>query len=271
MGDENSSFTSTNTTNPIPTPPLTDLSPYYLHPSDNPGALITSVLLTHENYTEWSTELQNSLQAKKKTGFIDGTIAKPKTEPDLTRWLAANSMIVGWIRTSIDSKVRSTVTHFMKLTSFGKLYASASPSRMAPACINYKMRSRILILRKKEKTKVHKFLFGLDDSRFSSIRSRITDEEPLPNINIVYSCVIREEHNMVVLAAGRQREIMHQLDILSNLVQEYVAERSRTDSDRTNSATQNLGPSTVPVLVALARPLAVSAFLHTISNSCCNS
>ena len=85
-------------------------SPYYLHPSDNPGALITSVLLTHENYTEWSTELRNSLQAKQKTGFIDGTIPKPEDDPELSRWLAANSMIVGWIRTSIDSKIRSTIT-----------------------------------------------------------------------------------------------------------------------------------------------------------------
>lgn len=33
-------------------------SPYYLHPSDNPGALITSVLLRGDNYTEWATELR---------------------------------------------------------------------------------------------------------------------------------------------------------------------------------------------------------------------
>ena len=87
-------------------------SPYHLHPSDNPGALITFVLLTHDNYPEWSTELCNSLQAKQKTGFIDGVITKPVDDhPDLGSWLAANSMIVDWIRTSIDAKVRSTVTH----------------------------------------------------------------------------------------------------------------------------------------------------------------
>ena len=59
-------------------------SPYYLHPSDNPGALITSVLLNGENYSEWSTELRNSLQAKQKIGFIDGTISKPDSDPDLS-------------------------------------------------------------------------------------------------------------------------------------------------------------------------------------------
>ena len=104
------STATSSSTNPTP-PNVIDASPYYLAPSDNLGALITSVLLTHENYSEWSTELRNSLQAKRKTGFIDGTIVKPETEPDLSRWLATNSMIVGWIRTSIDSKVRSTVTH----------------------------------------------------------------------------------------------------------------------------------------------------------------
>lgn len=37
-------------------------------------------------------------------------ITKPSAEPDLSRWLATNSMLVGWIRTSIGPKIRSTVT-----------------------------------------------------------------------------------------------------------------------------------------------------------------
>lgn len=84
---------------------------FSLHPNDNPGALISSVILKEDNYPEWSTELRNSLQAKRKLGFIDGTLTKPATEPDLSMWLAANSMIIGWIRTSIDPKIRSTVTY----------------------------------------------------------------------------------------------------------------------------------------------------------------
>lgn len=51
------------------------------------------------------------MQAKQKTGFIDGIILKPVDGPDVPRWLAANSMIVGWIRMSIDPKLRSTVAH----------------------------------------------------------------------------------------------------------------------------------------------------------------
>lgn len=84
---------------------------FSLHPSDNPGALISSVVLKEENYLEWSTELRNSLQAKKKIRFIDGTLTKPVAEPDLSSWLAANSMTVGWIQTSIDPKIHSTVAY----------------------------------------------------------------------------------------------------------------------------------------------------------------
>jgi len=85
-------------------------NPYLLSSSDNPGSLISFVVLKEDNYPEWATELRNSLQAKKKLGFIDGTTLKPEAEHERSQWLAANSMIVGWIRTSIDPKIRSTVS-----------------------------------------------------------------------------------------------------------------------------------------------------------------
>ncbi|KAF8111373.1 hypothetical protein N665_0076s0346 [Sinapis alba] len=55
----------------------------------------------------------------------------------------------------------------------------------------------------------------------------------------------------VALVAGRQRQIMLQVDKLSNLLHQYVGETSRTERD-SNSTTQNLAPSTVPVLLAFA-------------------
>lgn len=90
MGDDNSSSTDASNL-PLAAPSaVTASSPYHLHPSGNPWSLITSFLLSSDNYSEWSTELQNSLQAKQKTGFIDGTIPKPDTDPDISLWLAVN-------------------------------------------------------------------------------------------------------------------------------------------------------------------------------------
>lgn len=87
------------------------VSHYSLLSSDNPGAMITSVQLTGENYNEWATKMLNALQAKRKTGFVDGTVPKPaEGSADLESWLSVNSMIVGWTMTSIEPRVRSTVT-----------------------------------------------------------------------------------------------------------------------------------------------------------------
>lgn len=216
------------------TPAITaDSSPYYLHPSDNPGALITSVLLRGDNYTEWATELSNSIQAKRKLGFLNGSIPKPTTEPDISRWLATNSMLVGWIRTSIDPKIHSTVTFVPDAHKLWETLQSrfsvrngvrihqlrdaiSSCQQNGQTVIDYYGRLTKLweeldnlnttractceaapdISKEREEIRVHKFLFGLDESRFRTIRSQIIDEDPLPDLNIVYSRIIREEqHN----------------------------------------------------------------------------
>ncbi|KAG7599315.1 Ribonuclease H-like superfamily [Arabidopsis suecica] len=87
------------------------VSPYTLASSDNPGAIISSVELNGDNYNQWKTEMMNALQAKRKTGFINGTIPRPPPDnPNFENWTAVNSMIVGWIRTSIEPKVKLFVT-----------------------------------------------------------------------------------------------------------------------------------------------------------------
>ncbi|XP_010431064.1 PREDICTED: uncharacterized protein LOC104715347 [Camelina sativa] len=207
-------------------------SVYTLNASDNPGALISSVVLNEHNYSEWATELMNSLQAKQKLGFIDGTIPKPTTEPDLSSWKAANSMIIGWIRTSIDPAIRSTVSFVSDAkdlwASLKQRFSTGNGVRRQllkdeiSACRqdgqpilayygrltklweelqNYKTTRACTcaaapdIAKEREDDKVHQFLFGLDE-RFRPIRSTITDQEPLPDLNHVYSRVIREEQNL---------------------------------------------------------------------------
>lgn len=56
-------------------------------------------------------KLVNAFRAKRKLGFIDGSITKPSIDdPQFELWSSVNSMIVGWIRSSIEARVRSTVT-----------------------------------------------------------------------------------------------------------------------------------------------------------------
>ena len=53
------------------------VSPYTLSANDNPGNIITQVQLKEDNYDEWARAIRTALRAKKKFGFIDGTVKKP--------------------------------------------------------------------------------------------------------------------------------------------------------------------------------------------------
>ena len=69
-------------------------SPYYLHPSEGPGASITSVLFNGNNFELWRKAVRTALNAKNKLKFVDGRISKPSSEGDeLDAWDRVNSML----------------------------------------------------------------------------------------------------------------------------------------------------------------------------------
>ena len=86
-------------------------SPYYLHPSDNTSQVQTPILLNGENYERWLKLMLNSLCAKRKIGFLDGSIPQPSRDSvDTEKWDMVNCMIIGWIYSSIEPRLRSSVS-----------------------------------------------------------------------------------------------------------------------------------------------------------------
>ncbi|KAJ1418915.1 Gag-polypeptide of LTR copia-type [Sesbania bispinosa] len=74
------------------------LSPYYLHPSDHPGMNICPVILKGDiNYQEWEISMRNGFRAKRKLGFLDGTVTEPTEDASIEDWWSVNSMLVAWI------------------------------------------------------------------------------------------------------------------------------------------------------------------------------
>ena len=217
-------------------------SPYSLFASDNPGALITSVTFTGDNYNEWSTELVNALREKRKLGFIDGTIPKPSiTDSNFKLWSSVNSMIVGWIRSSIEARVRSTVTfisdshklwdnlkkrfsvgnkvqvHFLKeqlarcrqdgqsvMDYYGrlaKLWEELDMYKPLPPC---SCSAAAIYEKERDEEKVHQFLMGLDEARFGGVCQGIIASDSPVDLGEAYAKVIREEQR---LSSAKDREV----------------------------------------------------------------
>ncbi|XP_022867242.1 uncharacterized protein LOC111386973 [Olea europaea var. sylvestris] len=75
-------------------------SPYFLHHSDNPGLIFVSQPLTGDNYESWSRAMVIALSVKNKSGFIDGSIPKPKNSDDLLNpWICNNNMDLHKLKT----------------------------------------------------------------------------------------------------------------------------------------------------------------------------
>lgn len=87
---------------------------FYLGSNDNTGNLITPIQLKGENYDdEWSRAIQTAKWAKRKFGFLDGRIKKPKeNDENLDDWYTVHSMLVAWLMNTIEPSIRSTLTFY---------------------------------------------------------------------------------------------------------------------------------------------------------------
>ncbi|XP_020875624.1 uncharacterized protein LOC110226951 [Arabidopsis lyrata subsp. lyrata] len=211
-------------------------SPFYLHPSDGPGNLITTVQLKGENYEDWAKHVRNALRTKRKLGFIDGTLEKPTKEDEREQWEVVNSMLVAWIMNTIEPTLRTSISMVdevqvlwddLKLTfSAGngpriselradiancrqngdtvmayygrlkKMWDELAIYKPIRTCSCGELATQLEEDRNEERTNT--FLNGLDASRFGTVRSTITSIEPLPKLSQVYQRIVREERQQTM-------------------------------------------------------------------------
>ncbi|XP_021762698.1 uncharacterized protein LOC110727446 [Chenopodium quinoa] len=96
---------------PLPPPSKYEsFTDYNLHPSEVSKLVICPMLLTIDNYEEWSRSIRNNLRSKSKLEFVDGSIVKPDSKhADYRQWGIVNSTVVAWIYNILDASIRSTV------------------------------------------------------------------------------------------------------------------------------------------------------------------
>ncbi|XP_042059526.1 uncharacterized protein LOC121804034 isoform X2 [Salvia splendens] len=87
-------------------------SPYFLHPSDNPGITLVPQQLTGSNYAAWSRSFSTALLAKNKLVFVDGSILRPARDDLLYQpWIRCNSMVISWLLNSVSSQICSSIIY----------------------------------------------------------------------------------------------------------------------------------------------------------------
>ncbi|XP_048633129.1 uncharacterized protein LOC106359481 [Brassica napus] len=198
MGDgEESTVTKSGT---MDSRGVVSATPYSMHASDNLGAMITSVTLTGENYGEWSSEMTNALRAKRKLGFVNGTIPMLlANDSNVELWLSVNLMIVGWIHTSIEPREqlascrqdgKSVIEFFGRLS---KLWEELDMYSPLPSCT---CGAAPEIEKAREAEKMHQFVMGLDESRFEGICQSIVSSDSEMDIGEIYAKVVREEQRL---------------------------------------------------------------------------
>ena len=86
--------------------------PYYIHPSDNPGLILTTVLLDEHNYSQWQRAMDIALSSKFKIGFVDGTYTSPPSTSNLYgHWNRCNNMVTSWLLNSVTETIRNSIQY----------------------------------------------------------------------------------------------------------------------------------------------------------------
>ncbi|GKE48866.1 retrovirus-related pol polyprotein from transposon TNT 1-94, partial [Tanacetum coccineum] len=171
------------------------------------GSLITQVQLKGETYDEWACSLRTALSARKKFGFVNGTIKQPNEKSlDLEDWWTNNSLIMSWIRNIIESLLRSTTSHIEVAEDLSKdikeRFSMANGPRIHQ--LKAKLANGFAFAKRRKDEKVHQFLMRLDETLYGAVRSNLLAQDPLPNLNKIYSTLVQEEHVKTVVSAKEE-------------------------------------------------------------------
>lgn len=91
---------------------LSPSHPLYLHPWDDPGAVLVSEPFNGEGFDRWKRSILIALSARNKLGFIDGKMEKPSADSPLhDQWMRCNDMVISWILNALIKDIARTVIY----------------------------------------------------------------------------------------------------------------------------------------------------------------
>ncbi|KAH0738712.1 hypothetical protein KY290_037417 [Solanum tuberosum] len=92
--------------------PIDSNNPLYMHPSDNPGAMLVPVQFTGLGYRSWRRSVLRSLSVKNKLGFITGECSRPRSDHHTYRqWERCDDIVTSWILNSLSKEIADSVEY----------------------------------------------------------------------------------------------------------------------------------------------------------------
>ncbi|GAU10281.1 hypothetical protein TSUD_420360, partial [Trifolium subterraneum] len=216
---------SVNHTNGVPPPGISSiknyhidlLSPYFMHPSENPGNVLATPLLSGSNYHSWSRAVTVALMSKHKLHFINGALPRPADEDRDSiclgslqhhaeiwkelkdRFYQGDVFRISDLQEEIytlrqgDSSISTYYTKMKKLWQELDNFRPIPASSCSETCQALeKMRAY------RDSDQVIRFLKGLND-QYAAVRSQIMLMDPLPNISKVYSLLVQQERQSLLI------------------------------------------------------------------------
>lgn len=90
---------------------FTDLqNPLFLHPFDGPTSISVPKLQGACDYRVWRRSFEIQLSAKRKLGFVDGSVSRNAADAvEANQWDTCNNMVISWIHFNISDNIKSSV------------------------------------------------------------------------------------------------------------------------------------------------------------------
>ncbi|XP_074282730.1 uncharacterized protein LOC141607273 [Silene latifolia] len=178
-------------------PKIDPSSPYYLGSQYGPGAKISHIMLRRDNYHDWQHSMTMSLKARRKFGFIDGSIKKPTSKFDLDNWEAVHCTLVQWLRNTIDPSIIDNVSYvadasvlWAELKEQFDVVDGTKIHGLKTQLNNCKQTKGSAALKRLDNERLHQLFMGLDSSLYGSVRSQQFQLDPLPSLSRAYSVVV---------------------------------------------------------------------------------
>ncbi|XP_017228728.1 uncharacterized protein LOC108204001 [Daucus carota subsp. sativus] len=195
---------------------FTDLqNPLFLHPSNTPLSISVPKLQGAGDYRSWKRSFEIQLSAKRKLGFVEGTVIRSTIDAvEAGQWDTCNNMVISWLHNNISENIKSSVLFINTASDIRK-----------------QLEKRFSLTNGSQKYKLNRDLFNLKQNvskvsdyftNMSSLWEEIDSMNALPVITEVTT-----EIEKLMKALDQIKEESRLFRFLNGLDETYGAQRSQ--------------------------------------------